>query len=373
MQTWFDRDRGVKSGRMKPQVVQPTDGDYVFVLGAEDQDEPAILSAGDYTEVRQVVNLTGCDLISATMKTIGKLIGQIQPRSGFVLDPDTLFAFNFDVGISAAKNLVDSAFDVDADGTVQIAQETYSPDNTYCRRVPQGVGTSKMAGVNTPQVFPATLDEYTVQWWMNWDSNVFGASTGIIPKILKAGKLGGSGSGVEIELSPVAPLHQWRIIIRHSVGATFWTCPFNGYLLDQPLGWKMFTVRFKESLPTQAELFVDASNVAQNPVPLVTPAQYQAGEEISFMSKDLVGDFDQIRFINRWLTDVEITDSYNECVTAPLAISYKWIMQVLVDDRVYAERQIQPSESRTWEDFIAPTRLLTGPHTVAFRLKLETV
>lgn len=371
MATWFDKDRGVHSGRIKPETIQPTDGEYVFVLGAEDQGEPAYLSAGDYTEVKQVVDLTGYDLVGATMKTIGALVGYRRPEAGFETDPDTLFSFDFNIGTEETKNLVDGAFNISEQGTVNVGTETYSPDNTYCKIVPEGVAAAKIAGVNNPQTFPASLSAYTFQWWMNWDSNVFSAATGITPIILKAGHEDVSGAGIKIELSPIAGTHQWRIVLKHIIGTTTYSTPFTGFVFDQPLGWKLFTLRYDQSLSTQADLFVDTVNVSSNLMSLPIPTQLQLDEEISFMSKDLVGGFDQTRFISRWLDDLEIEESYNQCVNTPSPTFYKWTMQILIDGIVYAERQIKPDEERTWTDFLAPVRLLTGPHSVSFRLGME--
>lgn len=371
MATWFDRERGNRSGRIESDVVSPPDGDNIFVLGSDRDDELATLSEGDYTQVSQVVDLSGYDMVGATMKTVGALIAARQPRAGFAAKSDELFSFNFDVGIDPVRNLVENGFNLNVAGTVQVATEDYSPDETYCRRVPEGAAQSKMVGVNTPQAFPVSLAEYTIQWWMNFDSSVYSVATGIAPVVIKLGHEGALGAGLIVELSPIAATHQWRVLLKHIVGSNTYSTVFPSFIIDQPAGWQMFTIRYSSALPTQADLFVDGVNVSSNLTSIPIPTQLQAGEEISFMSRDLVGDFDQVRMISRRLDDTEILDSYNECVDAPSAIPYKWIMQILIDDVVYAERRIKADEERTWTDFTAPARLLEGAHSVAFRLGFE--
>lgn len=371
MATSFDRERGVHSGRIVPQKGSPSHGDHVFVLGSENSDEPALLSDGDYTEVKQRIDLTGYDILTATMNTIGAIIGERKMRSGFSIDPDSIFHFNFDVGTDSISNLISDRFDLLPIGTINVKQETYSPDGTYCRSVPEGAAAARLVGQNLPQSFPVTLNAYTVQWWMNFDSSVYSVATGITPIIMMAGHDAPLGAGICIELSPIAGTHTWRLMLRHFVGATPWGTPFSSYLFDQPLGWKMFTLRYDNTASPQADLFVNTVKVSSNANSLPPPSQLQAGSDISFLSKELVGDFDQVRMINRCLSDSEIVSSYNQCVSTPSSILYKWVMMILIDDIVYLERQIRPDENRTWTDIAVPVKMLTGEHSVSFRLQLE--
>lgn len=372
MGTWFDKDRGIRSGRIVPEVVHPASGQHVFILGAEGQSEPAILSPGDYTEVSQLVDLTGVDLVGATMETIGKIIGQVQGEAGFIYDEDTVFSFNFNLGTPGARNAVEGGFDLEQEGFVEIANETYSPNGKYCKRIPEAVPEAKLFGENIPNAFPSSLSEYTLQWWMNWNSNAFSVSTGVTPIILKTGIGDRTNEGLDIELSPIAPLHQWKLLVRHYNSVVIASTTID-YIFDQPLGWKMFSLRFKESLPTQFDLFINSSNVASGLTTLQSPDPNMSGAAIQVMSKDLVGDFDQARMIGRWMSDAEIEDSYLQCVSSPSPSLYKWNMQIMIDGRVYAERQIQPEETRTWTDFTAPVRILHGVHEVSYRLELATI
>lgn len=367
MTTWFDRERGIHSGRLSSDVVTPTDGSKIFVLGSDRENELAFLSDGDYTEVRQLIDLTGYDLLGATFKTIGKMIGQRVLKAGFEQEPLTLFAFNFDVGTPDVANLVEDGFGISPVGTVRVATENYSPDATYCRRVPEGAAESRMAGVNNPQAFPSSLIEYTIQWWMNWNSDAFDIATGTEPIILEIGQGGSGGAGLKVELSPIVGTHQWRVRLTHYASSTY-SITFDSFILDEPLGWKMFTIRFDNSLTNKADLWMNTSIVSTSAAIINVPAAIPLNAPVSLLSRDLIGDIDQVRMVGRRLSDQEVVDSYEQCIVSPSPINYKWLMQILIDDILYAERQIRPDEERTWTDFTAPVRLLSGAHSVAFRL-----
>ena len=58
MANCFDKNRGIKSGRISPSSVSPHEGEKVFVLGADGDTEPAVLTNGDYAEITQRVDLS---------------------------------------------------------------------------------------------------------------------------------------------------------------------------------------------------------------------------------------------------------------------------------------------------------------------------
>ena len=184
--TWFDRDRGLRSGRLKPKIVTPAEGENVFVLGAEGLEEEAILADGDYAEVSQRVDLTGFDMVAATMDTLGTLMGVSQQLAGFPFHQSTFLWFDFDIGAPIVPSKVEGGFPLVADGGIEIGTETYSPNGTLCRTIPEGVGVARMLGANTPQAFPATMDDYTFQFWLNFDSSAFASSTGVNAVVFEA-------------------------------------------------------------------------------------------------------------------------------------------------------------------------------------------
>ncbi len=371
MTTWFDEGRGIRSGRIKPSKFTPPDRDNVFVLGAEALTELATISEGDLTELRQTVDLTGFDMLSATFDTIGTAMGQHQPKAGFDADPDMLLGFDFNVGSGPSKNSVAGGFDMAMDGHISVGKETYSPNENYCRIIPGGVGSARMLGDNDPQAFPATLPEWTLQWWMDFDTLSYAVSTGVSPVVFSCHT--GSVGGIEIMLAGVASLHMWQVAAINTNGPTQETRVVDGFEIDAPQGWNLYTLRFKfaNPAPTQLELFQNATLVGQEITPFtIFPSAPSSPEVVEYGDNELVGSIDDMRFLSRYMTDQEILASYNGCITNPNPIDYKWMMQVLIDGRVFAEREIATNERRQWTDFYVPCRLLTGPHDVAFRLKL---
>ncbi|MGD2043585.1 MAG: hypothetical protein PVJ28_08045 [Acidimicrobiia bacterium] len=381
MGTWFDVERGVAQGRIEPQSVTPPDGENTFVLGADGDLEPAELGDGDYTEVKTIADLTDYDLVSATLDTLGVLMSQYQAKAGWANDADTLFHFDFDFGGDPTPNLISGGFDLSKAGDATTEEETYSPDGTYCRGVPVGSITGKMEGANTPQIYSADLDEFTLQWWMNFDSDSHPGSSGINPKVFSL--IEGGVGGLEIFLSGVAgpSAHEWYLAMRHVNSATDESRVFNlgpggvgsGLVIDSSPGWKLYSVRFDiaNGWPTQAELFENDVKVAVAASAFsVAPAPASGGQALQYAGINLWGEVDRVRLKDKWLSDSEITDAYNECVVAPSPVDHEWRMQILIDGRVYATRVIAADESRRWTDIKAPVRLLSGEHEVAFRLML---
>ena len=374
MGTWFDLYRGAKQGRVEPSTVTPTDGSNVFILGADGIDESAIVSNGDYTEIKQLVDLSGYDKIGATLETIGVAMASYQPTSGFVYDPNTVFEFDLNVGTEYLLNKVENGFQLDHSGQIEVSTETYSPDSTYCRRIPEGVSTSRLLGTNNPQAFPTVMTEWTFQWWMNFDSSVYTVSTGIAPVVFNCAT--SSVGGLGIELSGVAGVHSWLVLVRQSSLGANQSRLISGFAIDPPPGWNLYTLRYRHSnsAPNQLELFVnDTLEGGASSVFTAAAAQPNTSEQIIYGSNELVGEIDAVRLLNRYMSDVEISDSYHDCVDTKSYINTNWKMQILVDDHLYAERTIVENENRTWTDFFAPVRILNGTHEVSFRLKFEEV
>ncbi len=373
MATWFDKDRGVLSGRLQPRTITSPDGNYVFVLGAEALAELAKVTENDYSEVRQTVDLTGYDLIGATFDTVGTAMGQYQPFAGFAEDDDLIFGFDFNVGSGQSDNMAQGGFALAMDGGIVSGKETYSPNETYCRHIPIGVGLARMLGSNTPQAFPSALPEWTFQWWMNFDSSAHPVSTGINAIIFQA-KSALPNGGLAIKLAGIAGIHEWELRVEHTGSGVLENVTIDSFSFDAPQGWNLYTLRYKEtnSAPEQLELFVNDALVGQASIPFtVSPAQPLAGEAIIYGDAALVGYIDDMRLLARHLTDSEIQESYLGCTVNPAPRNYKWVMQLLIDDQVYGTRVIATSEQRRWTDFYVPCRLLTGPHDVAFRLAIE--
>jgi len=379
MTTWLDRLRGEGQGRTRPTSFVAPDGDCVFVLGADAQIEPAVLSPDDFTEIKQLVDLTGWDLVAATIDTLGVVMGQSQQSSGFSDDPDLLWWFNYDIAMHHAKNFVAGAFDLDDQGDMEFGTETYSPSGTSCRKIPVGSTTAFLLGENTPQFVPgATLPKYTIQAWMFFDTDSITSSWGCSPSLFYC-QDGGPG-GLILKLSGAAGpgAHSWNFSITHYNGGTVVSTIFLTPVIDTPSwGWHLVTLTFNDGLPLgdQLKLYID-----DDPTPIlafigigITPAAPAAGTPIFVAAPNFWGMVDEMRMLARDLTPTEIAASFVETTILPTPVDYEWVMQILVNSEVYAERVIRPGEERRWSDFKAPVRHLSGVCEVGFRLKLNEV
>lgn len=371
MANWFDKDRGVKSGRISPTIVTPKEGDKVFVLGAENLQEKVQVSPGDFVEIKQVVDLTGYDLISANMDTIGTIMSQHIPLAGFPDDIDTIFSFDFNEYAMTSYNKIAGGFSLSMLGDMLFQKEIYSPDETLCREVAFSAlpGTS-MHGQNTPQAFPATVNAWTLQWWMNFNTDRYESSALINPNIFSCFSF---GKGIQVLLAGTGgTAHEWNFqVVQFGDSPQIVTIP---HALDEPLGWRLFTIRFDLALsqPNQLQLFIDKNLVGSAIVDFTHGInQPDAADDIDYADEKLTGMIDDIRMLKRHLSNIEIEESYEACVNSPSPLDYEWVMQLVIDGEIYGERVIATNEHRRWTDFSAPVRFLTGSHDVAFRLKLR--
>jgi hypothetical protein len=379
MTTWLDRLRGQGQGRTRPQSFIAPDGDHVFVLGAEGQHEPAILGDGDFTEIKQLVDLSGWDLVAATLDTVGVAMSVEQPAPGFPDDPDTLWWFNYDIAIHHASNLVDGAFALDDAGDMEFGVETYSPAATACRVIPVGSTTAALQGVNTPQFFPSpTLPQYTIQLWMFFDSDNVPGSWGFHPMLFTCADVPNGGLIFGLSGSSGVHAHSWRFAVTHYNGGAIVGTGFMTPIINTPsFGWHLVTLTYDDSLfvADRLKLYIDA-----DPVPIlavggmsVTPAAPAAGAPIYVANPKLWGSVDEMRMLSRALTPAEIAASYLATTTMPTPIDYEWAMQIIINGEVYAERVIRADERRRWSDFKAPVRNLSGVCEVGFRLGLRRI
>lgn len=372
--TWFDHLRGVAQGRIADGAAP--DGARTFVLGGAGIPEAAMLSPGDFTEVKQLVDLTGWDLIGATMDTVGKVAAQYQPGIGWPADPADLWHFDFNLYGTGGRNLVDGAFDLVGQGDIEPGVEAYSPQQTVCRVIPVGSTTASMQGVNTPAYAPGVLARYTYQVWLNFNCDAHPTSWGVSPMLFEC--LDAPNDGVRIYLSGAAGpgAHAWSFYVFHMRGGASAGRAFPGYVFDTPSpGWHLYSIVYNIGAApgTQLLLYVDDDPV---PVPAssdpgLSPGAAAAGTPIQFASPNLWGGIDESRMVSRAMTPSEIALSYQQSTVLSPPVGMAWAMQLLVDDQVFAERIVRPGEARRWTDFKAPVRRLIGEHQVAFRLELQ--
>lgn len=372
MITWFDRLRGEGQGRTEPQGFDAPEGSKIFALGSGGS-EKGVFKAGDRSEVVQMVDLTDWDFVAATFDTVGVVVDQESVGPGFPADHDPLWWFNYDVGTDRAHNRVEGGFDLENQGDMDVGQETHTPEQTRCRVIPVGSTTAGLIGQNTPQFFPGpVLNEYTIQAWINFDAAAHPTSWGVSPNIFFCHD--GLPNGVELGLSGTAGpgAHQWHVSVTHHFGGSAGTT-FPGWTIDASPGWTLLTVVWELGAPNPIALYVNDNPVPYLPfAPLAnSPVAPAAGTVIDVAAPDLWGGLDEMRMLDVALTPAEIAAAYAATTGAASPIDYEWVMQILIDGEVYAERVIEESEARRLKDFKAPVRHLSGTQEVAFRLKLR--
>lgn len=382
----FDRYRGEASGRIEPTLFDVPDGARVFVLGAEGDTEAHVLSAGDYAEIAQTVDLTSIDLIGANMDSIGVSMNDFVEPAGLLVESDTLGLWNFDRDWSGATvppgafDLVGGGVELDGEGDIAQASESYSSSPTFCRNVPNLSTTARIFGANDPMVFVSALNEYTVEWWMNFDADARaaangGVATGIHPDVARVNTSG--AGGLRIFLEGATGAKQWNVAATHwNLAGTPSTQSMPMWPITSNLGWTMCSLVYDSALVGAAKhaLYVDGA-LASNAVGAIAhdPDPATIAGEVQLTDPDLWGGFDQVRISDTAHGAAKVLADYNRCVNAPVSTGAAWLMQVLIGGVVYCERTIAAGESRRWRDFYAPVRSLTGSHSVAVRMSLVEV
>lgn len=377
--TWFDEQRGTRSGRV--EATDAPAGSRVFVLGALTGARPALVGPGAYAEVKQVVDLTGFDLVGATLDTVGQPTDPIQDPSGWPADDGAILRWQMATSAGLVPSEVAGGAPLAPAGDLAVDVETYSPEQRCCRAIPVGSTTATLGGqvAALPPDAPAPpLNAWTFEWWMTWVGwPTIPGSSGYHPAIIDF-MAGIPGAGLRVYLSGAGGpgAHQWRVAVlqRDGIGGAS-SAPFSGYLLDGPLPWTLFSVVTDRTLPfpQYQKLYVNgafASNIAAGPpVRLGIPAP---GSPLLFAQPRLQSKVSAARLVPRALSAFEVAQSYVQCTTLPPAVPLDWWMELLIDGAVVASRVIPATERRRWQDFLAPCRQIAGPHEVAFRLSLQT-
>ncbi len=376
MSRW-DRERGVRSGRIVPEVLEPAGGDRVFVLGrdGESPDDLARLEPGDYTEVSQLVNLDGFDLVSANLESLCPEIEEYQPEPALVMDGD-LFHFRFDEDFEGGINRVRNAFGLSLGAAdVLVNNETYSPLGTRCREIP-AAGGGYLSGENVPPWMPSPLTEYTFQVWIDFTGGP--VSLGVNPWIFVSEDDPVPTNGIAFGLfgGMGGPPPFWYPQVTHRNGGGVVNAALPTFTMTP--GWTLLSFVYDTAAFPPAEdlkLYVNddpAYHVTLAGVGM-DPAPPAPGAPITVADPDLIGRFDQMRLVPRAKSAAEIADDYQRCTILPPKVHYRWVMEILVNDSIFARRILVEDEHRNWTDFSAPVRRLEGEHEVKFRLKYEEV
>jgi len=389
MGTWFDRNRGVSQGRIQPASFTPSDGSYAFVLGEDNPLDESNLSPGDFTEVRQLIDLTDYDFVGATMNTVGSDAGQIQIAPVWGDDSDEVWKFDFIDGSAQATNRVlpggIAGFPLNNAGDITFGTESYSGVDMSCRIIPvPGAGTAQMTGVNTPappNITPLNaMNFFTVEIWLNFDCDSHATSWGISPNILTYWDWDSGfryGIGYSLAGWSGGGAHGWNFSKIHYGSGGSSSDTFTGHNIQTNQGWQLYTFvfdRLATSLQQRNLLFVNGIFQCYPPSgSSLIPDAPPVGGQVIIGDPDLYGGISQARMLSRAFSPAEALASYNETVGGYTFGDCKWVQSIIIDGNLYAERTIKQSESRQWTDFVAPVRLLTGEHEVAFRLTLERV
>lgn len=375
MGTWFDKERGINSGRIIPEDIVPADGDHVFVLGQERPAEEAVVGIGDFTSVRQLVDLTDFDFVKATFDTIGQATEDI-PDNLAIWPADAAEIMRFelsDIGPGVVNSIPGGLSLTDA-GNILHSTEAYSGHENVCRKVDTGLlSGGNVIGVNTPEIDSdpgGELTEATIQFWINLfleDSPIVTSA----PLARIGTGIGGTGFGVRVVKNPGGFSFLGDDTLAMGNLGTLYEKTMNP-------GWEMVTVVYDKALPLAGgrfKLYVNQNYLGHAPTPgpatdLLLP---QSGNIIAFGTFLMPSELGPWRLLKKAMTHEEIGIAYQESTTGSTFKQVKWTQQILINGVVYAQRTIQATERRRWTDFIAPVRRLNGLQEIEFRLLLEEV
>ena len=383
MQTWFDRYRGISQGRIVPASLTPPHGERIFVLGEDSPTENARLTTGDFTEIRQVVDLTDWDMVLATMETIGRITGSAQSPPAWTNESAELFKFYFDYPNTTSFNSViplgeSAGFTFDSVGPIVYPTESYSGGNTHCREIPAGnTVPCHLEGVHTPPVAtPLTpLPQYTLQFWMNLDVDSLPSSWGVDFNLISFYSIvGPNRHGILLSFYGLSGpgAHLWYPYLTHFYNASYSGVGFDVlYDIETNQGWELITITYDETEAplNRVSMFLDDTylghpNFSMNMTPGIPASGYSG---LQYGDQYCWGQLDACRLLNRVMSPSEVAAAYAELTTPRPLVNTKWAQQILIDGEVYANRILQVDEARRWTDFKAPVRRLSGLHEVTFR------
>lgn len=372
--TWFTRLREQQSGRIVPSILSAPLGDHVFVLGAEGDHEPAVLRHGDSVIVRQRVDLTGVDMIEATLETVGVAMSVFEHLPA--VPTGCLAHWPMDRAWVHAENNVQPGPSLLATGAVAVGTETYSPVPSPCRTIPAGTLDSQLVGVNNPPLFSwGGIAEYTIRAWLNFDADAIVDSEGTTPNIFSVTESGAGYGFTLVGEGGAGPNHKWWPALVHTDGATTVVVVFEGYAITTSTGWHMLTATFNSAAGVDIErcsLYVDGVFACFGSTIMTIPPNAPSPGAIMLVgSPELVGDIDNVLVAAVAGSAGDVNDDYLACTTPPASNAARWRMQIIVDGDVYCDRVISESEHRVWTDFRAPVRHLVGGYTVEFKLWIE--
>jgi len=370
--TDFDHYRATKSGRIEPSTFTAPDGSFVFALGAEALIERALITGGDFTEIKQTVNLEDVDLVGATFDTRAPADpGVLKPAQLPTLS-DTLLNYPMNSNSRGALDDAPGAHHLTGVPALRQARETFGAAAGLCREIPALSFAGQLDGGNEPEVWSGALSAYSVDFLLNFDADSHVGSSGVDPVIFMLTD-SPFASGLKIALSgAVGPgAHSWLISVTHGFFGVSSSSNTGAFTITASSGWHFFTVSWA-GVGNAFDLFVDGALVDVGFSAFgVGPFNPYPDGAIQIADPDLWGAIDSVRLSNTYHGLAQHQADLAALQAAPTALDIHWLMQILIDGEVYVSRPVSASERRTWTDFFAPVRRLLGNHEVAFRLISE--
>jgi len=370
----FKRLRGSASGRVVPTLATPIDGTHVFILGAEGAVEPAVLREDDYVSVSQDVDLTGIDLVGASLETLGVATGAWRTVMGMTYDASTVALWTMDTNWVHAENAQAPGVNLLGEGDLAVASEDYSGEGSLCREVPVGSVSARLAGTNDPRLFMAPITAYTLDLWLRFNADAVADSDGWSPYVFDFGEMGKRIRLLLAGEGGPGPQHRWWPTLVHQNGGSSSSVIFTGYPITATVGWRMLSIVYDSTLvgAARCKLYVNGTFATDGASTMTTtPGLPTTAAYVRVADPGLWGRIDQVRVSKVARSAGDVLSQHMLSTWAPLETPAAWRMKLLVDGDIYCSRTIAAAERRTWADFFAPVRHLSGVHSVEFRLQIE--
>jgi hypothetical protein len=361
--SWFDAGPGVLSGYI---------GGAGYNLGLILNTERPILKDGDYVQVRQAVDLTGVDLASLVASMTGLAVPSGFDLPGYSTDEHTLLHYKMNEVAVGARDDVDWRHDLRVDGgEVGCVIPTYGTG--YGLERSWGSGAGCLFGAAAPAVIPVGgLTEYTLDWWQSFDVDSIAASAGVHPVIFQLRSVTAGGLRVRWAGTPGPGSHSWQLQVEHWNASLYHAQSAAATLRAANAGNEFFSVSYDSTTGT-ARIYLDGVLVATTAALAHAPGEHLLGARIQVGDPLYRGTIDAVRFSDSDRGLGGHIAAYATRLGTPRAVTYRWILCVIIDGTEYARGEVTPDAVARPVYLNAPVFHLSGVHDVACRLSLEAV
>jgi hypothetical protein len=221
------------------------------------------------------------------------------------------------------------------------------------------------------------LSAYTIQMWVRLDLDAIATSWGWNIPLVNYVDATGVSDGVRLDMEGLtgAGAHGWYPYVTHYNAGSSDGTAFLDWIPTTSPGWMQITAVFNWAASpssNRVRIYVNGALASLSVgIPSLQPRTPPSTGYLEIFGGNAWGAVDAVRMLDRALSGFEISASYSQAQTPGVPQTAQWVMEIRVDEMVYARRVVMPDERRRWTDFSAPVRRLTGPHQVAFRLTLE--